>query len=134
MTIPKNSIEPLHTFFTRREEVYDECRNELVQIVNHLLWLIPEELSTFKEEVFYSPELAIRFFEDLFKNSTNWTWNLDKIKNLSEYGFEDNGDAIEKLTLLSEAWKDLIDIEIIPPAEWEDWYITVHYKLIKKDS
>jgi len=124
----------LYTFLAEREKVFDAYRAELAKIVADLLALVPDELNDFKEAVFPSIELAIDFFENLYSNSKRWIWNTGKLKNLWEYGFEDDEEAVRKLVLLKEAWNDWIDVNVISPLESGDSYVKIEYKLKKETS
>jgi hypothetical protein len=86
-----------------------------------MLDLVPEGAKQYMNEYLLTPE----WLETLYNNSVNGSFNLDKIKELSDYGFKSNADAIRKLTLLKQEWKDVMDIKIADRG-----YIEVKFKMI----
>jgi hypothetical protein len=124
--ITKQDITDL---FQRRDVALKKFDEDLSKLAQEVLDLIPSELNQFKEDKFYSIDYAIKFLGVLYENRDKDYWPAnDKIKEPSDYGFtDDDDDVYQKMVLLKDAWKGLIDVKL----DNSDWYLEVNFRLAK---
>ncbi len=111
----------LQMFFKNKENIEQMLKEDLEMRIEIMLDLVPDGVKEYMNQYLLTSE----WLQALYNNSVRGDFNLDKIKELSDYGFKSNADAIRKLTLLKEAWKDVMEIKIADRG-----YIEVKFKMI----
>lgn len=109
-------------FFTRKKKIEEDLAKELLEKHQELIKMIPPDAN---EYIINSSILADDWLTFLYSNTRSGSSNSDKIKDLNEYGFSSKADAIRKLKLLKEAWKDEVEVKICT----KDWYVRVDFRL-----
>lgn len=113
----------LQMFFENKRDIENLFKEDLEIRIEILLGLVPEGVKEYMNEFLLTPE----WIQALYENSVKGNFNLDKIRELGDYGFKSNDDAITKLNLLKEAWKEVIEINISDRG-----YIEVIFKMVLK--
>jgi hypothetical protein len=115
---PQSSAESIdfHEYFKRRTEVTRVLEEELLLKAERLIQLIPEDLKEWREVEFSGADIMAKWLTECQKylaTEEGYTFKVLTDKEDGESGIASKADAVRKFTQLQEAWKGIIDVNII---------------------
>ena len=99
----------IQQLFQEKQSFEKKFATDILQQWDVLEKKIPKELERFKQKTFKDP---VKWFLDLYKNTSNNSNNFHKIWKDEDYGFRDLDELYKGLVDLKTAWENDITIDL----------------------